>query len=251
MALQICLSSGFGHLSSGRVMSFLPAYHRIRQAGSFAELAAARFTDGVNALCWPRVLTGDFAEVVARLGAGEGIDVVDEVRLKELAVSAGGEAAVATILADLKRLRELARDPVLNCIHGYARDEEPGPVVTDVFSWHADSAPVEADTWLCTYHGSPSEGLGNEEVVRRVDVPGTRAELLKLYGGADDEGFRDFLHEHCYDLHYAPVPGARPYSFGLFNLWRIAVDWPGSPVPPCVHRAPATIIGQPRLMVIC
>lgn len=183
--------------------------------------------------------------------ANDGIVVVDEAHLQALTLSPAGQAAVAAILADLKRLRELERDPVLNCIHGYPCDEEPGPVATDVFSYHADSAPVEADTWLCTYHGSPSEGLRNEDTLRRVDVPTTRAELLKLYGGEDDEGFREFLHEHCYDLHYAPVPGARPYSFGHFNLWRIAVDWPGSPVPPCVHRAPATIPGQPRLMVIC
>lgn len=224
---------------------------------SFAELAAARFTDGVNALCWPRMFTGNFEEVVrlletsGSLNRGDGIEVIDEARLGALELSQAGREAVGVVLTDLSRLREQQRDPVLNCIHGYPRDEDAGPVATDVFSWHADSAPVEADTWLCTYHGSPSEGLCNEDAVRRVDVPATRAELLKLYGGADDAGFRDFLHERYYDLHYAARPGAAPYSFGLFNLWRIAVDWPGSPVPPCVHRAPATIPGQPRLMVIC
>ncbi|MDQ5978066.1 MAG: hypothetical protein QG602_1038 [Verrucomicrobiota bacterium] len=234
----------------------IPTYPRIRTVGSFAELAAAPFTDGVNALCWPRALAGDFGEVVQALSAGEPgsgqpIDVIDEARLRALDLSPAGRAAVAAILDDLRLLREQERDPVLNCIHGYPRDEEAGPVATDVFSWHADSAPVEADTWLCTYHGSPSEGLRNEDAVRRVDVPATRAELLKLYGGADDADFRDFLHEHCYDLHYAARPDAVPYNFGHFNLWRIAVDWPGSPVSPCVHRAPATIPGQPRLMVIC
>ncbi|AOS45470.1 hypothetical protein Verru16b_02551 [Lacunisphaera limnophila] len=233
----------------------LPPYHRIRAVGSFAELAAARLADGVNALCWERTLAGDFAEVVRALAAArhdeEAIDVVDEDRLKALALSARGKEAVAVILQDLRWLREQERDPVLNCIYGYPRDEEAGPVVTDVFSWHADSAPVEADTWLCTYHGSPSEGLRNEETRRKVDDAVIRAELLRTYGGADDEGFQEFLHEHCYDLHYAPKPGAQPYSFGIRNLWRIAVDWPGSPVPPCVHRAPATIAGEPRLMVIC
>jgi hypothetical protein len=229
----------------------LPDYARVRRVKSFEELAMARFEHGVNALCWGRTLPGDFGEVVAALGAGEGIVTVDEAALQGLRLGAGGMAAVAAIIEDLRRLREQERDPVLNCIHGYPRDEEAGPVPTDVFSYHADSAPVEADTWLCTYHGSPSEGLCNEDALRRVDVPATRAELLKQYGGTDDEGFREFLHDHCYDLHYAPVTGAAPYSFGLFNLWRIAVDWPGSPVPPCVHRAPATIVGQPRLMVIC
>ena len=126
-----------------------------------------------------------------------------------------------------------------------------GPVATDVFSFHADSAPVEADTWLCTYHGLPSEGLRNDEAHRRVDIPATRAELLKLFGGDDDADFRAYLKENCYDLHYAAVPEARPFSFGLGNLWRIAVDYPGSPVPPCIHRAPATLPGQPpRLLLI-
>lgn len=230
----------------------IPANPHIRLVSSFAELVAARFTNGVNALCWERTLPGDFAELVARVGdADEPIVVLDEARLRQLPVSAAGRAAAEAILNDLRLLREQDRDPVLNCIYGYPRDEEAGPVPTDVFSYHADSAPVEADTWLCTYHGSPSEGLPNADVIRRVDDPATRAELLRQYGGDDDDDFRDYLHEHCYDLHYAPRPDARPYSFGIGHLWRIAVDWPGSPVPPCVHRAPATIPGQPRLLVIC
>ena len=140
---------------------------------------------------------------------------------------------------------------MLNCIHGYPRDEDAAPVATDVFSFHADSAPVEADTWLCTYHGLPSEGLRNEEAQRRVDMPATRAELLRNFGGADDEEFRIHLNEHCYDLHYVPVAQARPFSFGVGHLWRIAVEYPGNPVPPCIHRAPTTQPGDaPRLLLI-
>lgn len=270
-------------------MTAFQAHPCIKRVASFEELAGTGLADGVNALCWERTLAGDFGEVVAKLVAEEehrcgllaaqclspvlarhssrnqgkeGIVTVDEARLQSLALSPAGRVAVGVILADLRLLREQERDPVLNCIHGYLRDEEPGPVATDVFSWHADSAPVEADTWLCTYHGSPSEGLRNEEALRRVDIPATRAELLTLYGGADDEGFREFLREHCYDLHYTPGPGAQPYSFGVGNLWRIACEYTGPSlprhssqerrrVPPCVHRAPATIPGQPRLMVIC
>lgn len=228
-----------------------PDYARIRQVGSFEELVATPFADGVNALCWPRVLSGDFGEVVARLGGGAGIVALGEAQLEALPVSAAGRLAIEMMLADFRRLREQDRDPVLNCIHGYPRDEEPGPVPTDVFSFHADSAPVEADTWLCTYHGPPSEGLRHEQALRRVDIPETRAALLQLFGGADDDDFREFLAENCYDLHYSPAPGAQPFSFGLGNLWRIAVDWPGSPVPPCVHRAPATFPGDPpRLLLI-
>jgi hypothetical protein len=228
-----------------------PGYERIRMVDSFQELTATPFEHGINALCWPRTLAGDFHEVVERLGGGEGVRALDELQLRALPVSAAGRVAVETMIEDLRRLRALDREPVLNCIHGYPRDEEAGPVPTHVFSFHADSAPVEADTWLCTYHGAPSEGLRNDEAQRRMDVPETRAALLKLFGGKDDDEFREFLSEHCYDLHYAAAPLARPFSFGVGHLWRIAVDWPGSPVPPCVHRAPETPPGDPaRLLLI-
>lgn len=233
--------------------SFTPpaGYTRIKVAGSFAELLATPFADGVNALCWPRTLTGDFGEVVRLLGAGEGIATLDEARLRSLPVSAAGRDAIEKLLEDLRLLRTHDREPVLNCVHNYPRDEDAGPVPTDVFSFHADSAPVEADTWLCTYHGPPSEGLRNDEACRRVDIPETRAELLRIFGGKDGGGFRAFLNEHCYDLHYSPTPNARPFSFGVGNLWRIAVAWPGSRVPPCIHRAPVTLPGQPpRLLLI-
>src|SRR5690606_25706385 len=105
--------------------------------------------------------------------------------------------AIETLIADQRLLRENGRDPVLNCIFGYPRDENPGPISTDVFSFHADSAPIEADTWLCTYHGSPSEGLRNDEATRRVDDPDIRRDLLKRFGGEDDAEFQEYLNEHC------------------------------------------------------
>lgn len=222
----------------------------IRVVRSFAELVGTPFANGVNALCWPRTLAGDFREVVELLGAGEGIVGLDEARLRGLPVSGAGRMAIDAMIEDLRLLRAHDRDPALNCIHGYSRDEEPGPVRTDVFSFHADSAPVEADTWLCTYHGPASEGLRNDEARRRVDIPETRAELLQLFGGDDDGSFREWLSENCYDLHYAPAPQARPFSFGVGHLWRIAVDWPGSAVAPCIHRAPATRPGERRLLLI-
>ncbi|MDZ4405731.1 hypothetical protein [Prosthecobacter sp.] len=230
----------------------LPAdYARIRRVRSFEELVTTPLAEGVNALCWERALTGDFGEVVARLGEGEGIMPLDEAQLLVLPVSAAGRAAIKVMLDDLRRLREHGLVPELNCIHLYPRDEEPGPVPTDVYSFHADSATVEADTYLCTYHGAASEGLRNDEARRRVDIPETRAELLQVYGGVDDAAFGEFLSEHCYDLHYAPLPQARPISFGLGHLWRIATEWPGCPVPPCLHRAPETVPGDPaRLLLI-
>ena len=228
-----------------------PDYTRIKVVSSFAELATTAFTEGINALCWPRVLPGDFDEVVACLGAGEGIITLDEARLRNLSVSNAGHVAIDVLLEDQRLLQERGCDPVLNCIHSYSRDEDPGPVLTDVFSFHADSSPVEADTWLCTYCGPASEGLRNDEALRRVDIPEIRAELLKRFDGEDGEDFRVWLSEHCYDLHYAPAPEAQPFTFGVGNLWRIAVDWPGAAVPPCIHRAPETEPGQPpRLLLI-
>ena len=223
----------------------------IQVVQSFAELAATPLAGDINALCWPRTLPGDFGEIATRLGAGEGIEALDEGRLGALDLSAAGRAARDVLIADLQLLRAHGLAPELNCIHAYPRDEAAAVVPVDVHSFHADSAPIETATWLCTYHGAASEGLRNEDARRRVDVPATRAALLGEYGGADDAGFREFLSEHCYDLHYAAIPQAQPFTFGLGNLWRIATAWPGSPVPPCIHRAPATIPGQPpRLLLI-
>jgi len=228
-----------------------PANARIRVVGSFHELLTTPFAGGVNALCWPRVLAGDFAEVVKLLGPGDGIIPLDEEMLQSLPLSEAGRVAAGAMLEDQRLLREQGLDPELNCIHAYLRDDTDGPIATDVLSFHADSATEETDTWLCTYHGFPSEGVANEQVLRRVDIPEIRAELLSIQGGPDDEAFREVLAENCYDLHYSPLPHARPWSFGIGNLWRIATDWPGSPVPPCIHRAPATREGDPvRLLLI-
>ncbi|MES2467535.1 MAG: hypothetical protein V4675_09565 [Verrucomicrobiota bacterium] len=226
-------------------------YPRIKLVHSFHELVTTPFEDGVNALCWARTLPGDFSEVVAQLGVSGGITTLDEERLEGLTLSAAGREAVAMLLEDQRLLREHGLSPILDCIQNYPREEEPGAVRTDVYSFHADSATEEADTWLCTYHGPSSEGLRNEEAQRWVDVPETRAELLKEYGGEDDDDFLEYLNENCYDLHYAPAGQAQPFSFGHGNLWRIAVDYPGCPVPPCIHRAPETLPGEPpRLLLI-
>jgi hypothetical protein len=166
-------------------------------------------------------------------------------------VGDAGRIALEVLLEDQRLLRERDLAPVLDCINGYLREIEDGPIATDVYSFHADSATEQMDTYLCTYLGPSSEGLRNEDALRKVDMPETRAQLLAVYGGADDAGFEEFLNENCFDLHYAPVAGARPYSFGLYNLWRIGVEYPGSPVPPCIHRAPETKPGDPpRLLLL-
>ena len=224
---------------------------RLKVVASFEELVTTPMGEDINALCWQRCLPGDFGEIVEKLGVGKGITSIDEARLQALDLSAAGQVAREVLLQDLELLR--ARDllPSLDCINGYVNEIEPEIVRTDVQSWHVDSATVEADTYLCTYFGPASEGLRNEEAVRRVDVPEIREQLRLLHGGEEGEGFRDYLSENYLDLHYMPLPDARPFSFGLGHLWRIAIEYPGSPAPPCIHRAPATLPGEPpRLLLI-
>lgn len=224
-------------------------YPRVKIVRSFAELLATPFAGGVNAICWPRALSGDFEEIVARLGPLDEITGLDEDDLRSLTLSPAGCAARDILIEDLRLLREAGLEPNLDCIPAYPRDDDT--VSIDVYSYHADSANTPADTWLCSYTQASSEGLRQEDAILCADVPETRALLLQRYGGADDAGFRAYLAENFYDLHYVARPGARPFSFGLGNLWRITTDYPGSPVPPCVHRAPATLPGQPpRLLLI-
>lgn len=223
----------------------------VRVVGSFDELVSTPFAGEVNALCWPRGLTGDFDEIARVVGPLDEITTVDDESLRELTLSPAGRAARAVLLADQKLLRDAGLDPSLDLIPAYPREATPGPVPIDVYDWHADSANTLADTFLCSYTVAASEGVANTEAVRRIDIPDTRAALLRSYGGADDAGFVTWCAERCYDLHYAALPHARPFSFGFGNLWRIATQCPGSPVSPCIHRAPATAAGRPpRLLLI-
>ncbi|MCB1276456.1 hypothetical protein [Prosthecobacter sp.] len=232
-------------------MSEVNTMDPFRVVDSFEELVTTPLGNGINALCWRRTLPGDFEEIVQKLKVGRGITSIDDEQLRALELSTAGHVAREILLQDLKLLRDHDLQPSLDCVNGYLHDVQAGPMRTDVQSFHVDSATVEADTYLCTYFGASSEGLPNGEAVRRADIPETRAALLKLYGGEDDDGFREFLNEHFYDLHYAPLPYAWPFSFGVGHLWRIATEWPGSPVPPCIHRAPDTVAGAlPRLLLI-
>lgn len=219
--------------------------------GSFAELVSTPFSGAVNALCWPRTLPGDFDEIAAVVGPLDEITTLDDESLLALPLGPAGRIAREILLADQKLLRDANLEPSLDLIPAYPREAEPGPVPIDVYDFHADSANTLADTFLCSYTVASSEGVASDEAVRRIDIPDTRAALLKLYGGADDAGFAAWCGERCYDLHYAAQPGARLYSFGFGNLWRISTQCPGSPVPPCIHRAPETSPGQPpRLLLI-
>lgn len=221
---------------------------RILNVESFEELVATPFHGAVNALCWRRSLNGDFGEVAAMFQDESGVQSLDEGLLRRPSWSAAGRAAVEIMLNDVRLLRAHGLQPELNYISQYPRDEATALVSTDVYSFHVDRAPIEVDTWLCTYYGEPSEGLTNQHAVKRIDVQATRSALFREYGASDAAGFDEYLRENNYDLHYVPVAGAAPWTFGVGHLWRVATVWPGARVPPCIHRAPASAAG--RLLLI-
>ncbi len=229
-----------------------PATTRIRIVGSFDELVNASFGPEVNAICWARQLPGNFDEIAALLQDEEDILSLDEEAIESLRLqlSEQGRIAADTLLADRQMLQERGLLPSLECVPRYSRDDG-NAVPTDVYSFHADRAPVRADTYLCSYNEASSEGLDNASAQRRIDDPATLQKLQDLFAAEGGDSFEEYLRENCYDLHYAPLPDAVRYSFGIGNMWRIAVEYPGSPVPPCIHRAPDTVDGRPpRLLLI-
>jgi hypothetical protein len=223
----------------------------------FDALVAVSFDVGKNAACLRRVLDGDFGEVARAFAPSAGIREVDVDELRAHRWSEAGARAVDAIVHDLDRLDALGLDPVLNCIVDTPEDARGLPIGVDVMSFHADRAPIEVATWLCTYHGRPTEGLDNDDAIRAVDVADVRAGLMAHFvagGGNDDDdaAFNAFLEEESFDLHYRQRPHAQPWSFGVGQLWRVAVEWPGALVPPCIHRAPRAASGDaPRLLVMC
>jgi hypothetical protein len=232
------------------IINSSPAAHQIHNVTNFEDLVATPFKGAINAICWNRKLTGDFAEIVNKVALSENIAVLDQEELGALQLSEQGQLARGIILQDWQLLTAHGAAPVLNVIRCYDRDDDSPFFPTDVYSFHADRSPVPTDTFLCTYYGAPSEILPNAQAQQKVLVPEIRAALKKQYAGAD-EGFDTFLREHFFDLHYMAIPGAQPVSLGVGNLWRLAIDHPLSPVLPCIHRAPEEKTGQHRLLLIC
>lgn len=228
----------------------IDAENQIHYVTNFQDLVATPFNGAMNAICWARELAGDFSEIVEKVTLSGNITTIEEEELCELQLSEQGQLAREILLNDLKLLRTYGASPILNVIKYYDQDDAYPFFPTDVYSFHVDRSPVPTDTFLCTYYGESSEILSNLQSEKKVLIPEIRDELKKLYKGAE-EGFESFLSEHFFDLHYRAKPGARPISLGLGNLWRLAVDHPGSPVPPCVHRAPKEKTGQYRLLMIC
>ena len=228
---------------------YYPEKH-IQCVTSFQDLVATPFNGAINAICWTRKLTGDFSEIVEKVALSENIMEITPEELHELQLSEQGQLAREVLLNDLKVLKAHGASPILNVISYYDRDNTYPFFPTDVYSFHVDRSPIPVDTFLCTYYGGCSEILPNSQGQKKVLIPEIRAELKKLYHGAD-EGFESFLSEHFFDLHYEAKPDARPISLGPGHLCRLAVDHPESQVLPCIHRAPKEKPGQKRLLLIC
>lgn len=217
---------------------------------NFRDLVSTPFSGMINAICWTRELTGDFSEIVRKIALSGNITTIEQEELCELQLSEQAQTAREILLNDMKVLKAHGAAPILNVIRCYDRDDAYPFFPTDVYSFHVDRSPIPVDTFLCTYYGEPSEILPNSQGKKKVLIPEIRDELKKIYHGADED-FESFLSNNFFDLHYQAEPDASPISLGHGNLWRLAIDHPGSLVPPCIHRAPKEESGRNRLLMIC
>jgi hypothetical protein len=232
------------------MMDVPQAENQIQYVTNFQDLISTSFQGEVNAICYRRKLIGDFSEIVRKIELDGNIAELHPEELFELQLSEQGQLARQILLNDLKILKDHGASPTLNLIKYYERDDAYPFFPTDVYSFHVDRSPIPTDTFLCTYHGEPSDIVPNSQAIQKVLIPEIRAELKKLYNGAD-EGFESFLSEYFFDLHYQPKPNANLISLGIGNLWKLAIDHPESKVLPCLHRAPIEKNGENRLMIIC
>ncbi|WP_312078875.1 DUF1826 domain-containing protein [Chryseobacterium sp.] len=216
---------------------------------NFSDLINKQFEGMVNAVCWQRNLEGDFEEIVSKLQLKQNITEISADELLALPLSEKGNIAKEIILNDLKLLTDFGASPSLNLLKKYERDDEFDFISTDVYSYHVDRSPVLTDTFLCTYYGSSSDIIANNQVVQKILIPEIREKLKSLHSGSDED-FENFLSENFFDLHYQAKPNSIPTNLGTGNLWRLAVDHPQQKVLPCVHRAPVEH-EKLRLLIIC
>jgi hypothetical protein len=229
-------------------MEISQAAHQIHRVTNFQDLVNTPFQGETNAICWSRVLVGDFSEIVKKIETNDNITVFGEEELLELELTEQGQLAREILLNDWKLLADYGADPLLNVIKYYERDEADSFFPTDVYSFHVDRSPIPSATFLCTYYGEPSEILPNAQAIQKIHVPEIREELKKQFDGPEAD-FETYLSENFYDLHYQSKSDSLPISLGIGHLWRLAIDHPESKVPPCVHRAPKEKTS--RLLLIC
>lgn len=230
------------------MIDFSQTQSQVQHVTNFQDLVATPFNEKINAIGWMRNLIGDFAEIVSKVELNENITVINEELLHTLTLSEQGNLAREILLNDLQLLTAHGAAPVLNVIKHYDRDNDYPFFPTDVYSFHVDRSPIPTDTFLCTYYGVPSEIIPNSETTQKIRIPEIRDELKKLYDEAN-EGFEAFLTENFFDLHYQAKPNALPISLGLGHIWKLAIDYPETKIPPCVHRAPKE--KTERLLLIC
>ncbi|MDP9955623.1 hypothetical protein J2X97_001260 [Epilithonimonas hungarica] len=227
----------------------LPTTNSIKIVSTFSELINSDFEGKINAINWQRDLDGDFEEIVTKLELNENITEVYIEDLENLILSENGHIAREIILNDLHLLTDFGASPSLNLLKNYERDNEFDFISTDVYSYHVDRSPIATSTFLCTYYGTSSDILPNDQTIQKILIPEIREKLKKLHNG-EEEDFETFLKEYYFDLHYQPKPDAHPINLGLGNLWRLSVDHPEQKVLPCVHRAPIEN-DKYRLLLIC
>ncbi|AZA51536.1 DUF1826 domain-containing protein [Chryseobacterium sp. G0201] len=223
---------------------------QIEVVSTFSELVNIHFQGAVNAICWHRNLMGDFKEIVSKLQLKENITEISTEDLLSLQLSENGNVAREVILNDLRLLSDLGASPSLNLLKNYERDDELDFISTDVYSYHVDRSPIGTNTFLCTYFGTASDILPNDQAVQKILVPEIREKLKELHDGPEAE-FETFLKEYYFDLHYQPTADAKPINLGLGHLWKLAVDHPEQKVLPCIHRAPVENDNEYRLLLIC
>ena len=226
------------------------AINQIQYVSNFQDLVSTPFQGDINAICWTRSLSGDFAEIVRKLAPKENLCELEVEDLLALALSDEGKLARDILIQDMKLLETHGASPILNIIKCYEREGGETFFPTDVYSFHVDRSPIPADTFLCTYYGASSDILANADAEQKVFVPEIREGLRKIFDGSTED-FDSFLVEHFFDLHYRAKTNAVPINLGVGQLWRLAVDHPESTVLPCIHRAPKEKDGELRLLLIC
>lgn len=224
--------------------------NQIGMVSTFSGLVNTHFQGAVNAICWNRNLIVDFKEIVSKLQLKENITEIYTEDLLSLQLSENGNIAREVILNDLRLLSDFGASPSLNLLKNYERDDELDFISTDVYSYHVDRSPIGTNTFLCTYFGTASDILPNNQAVQKILVPEIREKLKELHDGPEAE-FETFLKEYYFDLHYQPTADAKPINLGLGHLWKLAVDHPEQKVLPCIHRAPVENDNEYRLLLIC